>query len=110
MDSTETLPSPGGWNPDTGELIKDLGKQVDQAFSNVDLALRKAGGKGWEQVYKIRAFVAPGMHGEVLEAFLRNLKKWCPDHEPASTAVGVSELYLGMNMEIEVTAYLGAIH
>jgi enamine deaminase RidA (YjgF/YER057c/UK114 family) len=39
----------GGWDPETGEIHKDLDKEIDQAFKNVDLAIRTAGGKGWDQ-------------------------------------------------------------
>lgn len=40
----------GGWNPENGEYSTDTNTQIDQAFKNVDLNLKDAGGKGWEQV------------------------------------------------------------
>ncbi|KAF9785664.1 hypothetical protein IL306_004785 [Fusarium sp. DS 682] len=49
----------GRWDPspakiDLSSLIKkDLMEEIDQAFSNVDHNLKHAGGKGWEQVYKL---------------------------------------------------------
>ena len=40
----------GGWDPETGEINTEINAQIDQAFKNVDLNLRDAGGKGWSQV------------------------------------------------------------
>ncbi|KIR82869.1 endoribonuclease L-PSP [Cryptococcus gattii E566] len=42
----------GGWDPETGDFpkTKEINAQIDQAFRNVDLALKAAGSKGWEQV------------------------------------------------------------
>lgn len=40
----------GGWDQDTGVVDRDLDKQIQRAFENVDLNLRAAGGKGWDQV------------------------------------------------------------
>jgi enamine deaminase RidA (YjgF/YER057c/UK114 family) len=46
-DRTENI---GGWDPKTGAIDTDVSKQIDQAFENVDLTLKDAGGKGWSQV------------------------------------------------------------
>ena len=89
----------------------DLLEEVDQAFANVDYALKHAGGKGWPQVYKVKAYVVESqMTNEVfLGRFIENLRKWMPDHQPLLTAVGVSKLGAGesasMRIEIEVAAY-----
>lgn len=40
----------GGWDPETMVIHREINAQIDQAFRNVDLTLRTAGGKGWEQV------------------------------------------------------------
>lgn len=40
----------GGWDAKTGEIQSDISGQIDQAFKNVDIALKDAGGRGWEQV------------------------------------------------------------
>jgi enamine deaminase RidA (YjgF/YER057c/UK114 family) len=46
------------------------------------------------------------MSDEVFEACTRNLKSWCPDHQPLLTCVAVKELGLeGMRVEIEVVAH-----
>ncbi|KAL2192459.1 hypothetical protein P885DRAFT_82215, partial [Corynascus similis CBS 632.67] len=82
--------------PETSEIHKDLSDEIDQAFANVDLALRTAGGKGWCQVYKINLYLTV-MNEEAVGALVRNLKKWMPDHQPVMTAVGVAALGLGGN-------------
>lgn len=47
--------SVGGWDPKTDDFSKiafpsDLREEIAQAFANVDIALKDAGGKGWSQV------------------------------------------------------------
>lgn len=71
----------GGWDPLTEVIPEALSDEIDQAFSNVQLALETAGGKGWEGVYKIRIFInVRGEEGwpEYVEHAVRNLRKWCP--------------------------------
>jgi enamine deaminase RidA (YjgF/YER057c/UK114 family) len=95
----------GGWNPSTGEFYKEINKQVDQAFNNVDLNLRNAGGKGWSQVYRVNSYHVP-INNEALDAMVRNFKKWVPEHEPIWTCVGVTRLGEDdMRVEIEVVAH-----
>ena len=77
------------------------------AFANVETALKEAGGKGWEQVYKVRCFVTPGLMAEAGH-LVRNLQKYCPNHQPLLTCVAVAELaFENMHVEIEVSAHLG---
>ncbi|KAH7028992.1 Endoribonuclease L-PSP/chorismate mutase-like protein [Microdochium trichocladiopsis] len=97
----------GGWNPETGEIPASLDEEIDQAFSNVDLALRSAGGKGWSQVYRIRLYALEpeGFTEEGLHRMVQNMDKWC-GKRPILTGVGVSKLgQPGMRFEIEVAAY-----
>ncbi|OGM44723.1 L-PSP endoribonuclease family protein [Aspergillus bombycis] len=95
----------GGWDPNTGEFYKEINAQIDQAFANVDLALRTAGGKGWSQVYRVNSYHVP-INNEALEAMVRNFRKWMPDHEPLWTCVGVTRLGEDdMRVEIEVVAH-----
>ncbi|PGH18253.1 hypothetical protein AJ79_00592 [Helicocarpus griseus UAMH5409] len=96
----------GGWDRITEKIPEDMGEQVDQAFANVEYALRQAGGKGWEQVYKVRVYTAP-LSEEIAGHIIRNLRKYCPKHQPLLTAVGVQALAFGMCVEIEATAHLG---
>ncbi|KAI1452363.1 putative L-PSP endoribonuclease family protein [Annulohypoxylon moriforme] len=95
----------GGWNPETGEFYKEINEQIDQAFKNVDLALKHAGGKGWSQVYRVNSYHVP-INGEAMDAMVRNFRKWLPDHEPLWTCVGVTRLGEDdMRVEIEVVAH-----
>ncbi|KAE8390389.1 hypothetical protein ETB97_010333 [Aspergillus alliaceus] len=96
----------GGWDPNTGVFYKEINAQIDQAFANVDLALKTAGGKGWEQVYRVNSYHVP-INNEALVAMVRNFRKWVPDHEPIWTCVGVTRLGEDdMRVEIEVVAHV----
>jgi len=82
-------------------------KEIDQVFDNVEHTLQKAGGKGWEQVYKVQCYVDP-LDSKVLEHLVHNLKKYCPNHEPLFNLFGVAALGIpGMHVEIVVAAHLG---
>ncbi|KAJ4267103.1 hypothetical protein NW762_003201 [Fusarium torreyae] len=95
----------GGWDPETGVFYKEINAQIDQAFRNVELNLRDAGGKGWEQVYRVNSYHVP-INDEALEAMVRNFKQYMPDHEPIWTCVGVTRLGEDdMRVEIEVVAH-----
>lgn len=124
----------GGWDPTTGEIPPSLADEIDQAFANVDLALRTAGGKGWSQVYRVRLYALnEAMGPEGLGRMVENIDKWYSAPysssagagkggqedgtgkkeegdesrtRPILTGVGVSKLGLpGMRIEIEVAAY-----
>ncbi|RAL11868.1 RidA family protein [Aspergillus homomorphus CBS 101889] len=98
----------GGWDPQTGAFNREINAQIDQAFRNVELALKTAGGKGWEQVYRVNSYHVP-INNEALEAMVRNFRVWMPDHEPLWTCVGVTRLGEDdMRVEIEVVAHLSS--
>ncbi|OTB13433.1 hypothetical protein K445DRAFT_304198 [Daldinia sp. EC12] len=95
----------GGWDPKTGIFHREINAQIDQAFANVDLNLKDAGGKGWEQVFRVNSYHIP-LNDEALEAMVRNFKKWLPSHEPIWTVIGVTRLGEDdMRVEIEVVAH-----
>ncbi|GLB05884.1 hypothetical protein AtubIFM57258_001175 [Aspergillus tubingensis] len=95
----------GGWDPNTGEFYKEINEQIDQAFKNVELNLKNAGGKGWEQVFRVNSYHVP-INNEALDAMVRNFKKYMPNHEPLWTCVGVTRLGEDdMRVEIEVVAH-----
>ena len=97
----------GGWDPLTCVIPTSIPAEVEQAFSNVDLAVKHAGGKGWEQVYSVRLYVTE-MSEEMSRECVSAMKKWCPGHQPLWTWLGVKELALpGMRVEVEVVADLG---
>jgi enamine deaminase RidA (YjgF/YER057c/UK114 family) len=86
-------------------MKKDIYEEIDQAFENVDLALKDAGGKGWEQVYKVNSYHTDMSHNALMH-MVENLNKRMPNHKPIFTCVGVTELGMeGMRVEIEACAY-----
>jgi enamine deaminase RidA (YjgF/YER057c/UK114 family) len=103
-------PLQGGWDPNaaTISIPSDLDAEIAQAFSNVELALKTAGGEGWKQVYSVRSYHIPVDEGAT-GVMAKNLREWCgADHRPVWTAVGVSSLGAeGMRVEIEVEAWVG---
>ena len=57
------------------------------------------------QVYRVNLYLTD-LSEEAMEACVRNLNKWCPDHRPILTCVGVRQLGLpGMRVEVEVVAH-----
>lgn len=102
----------GGWDVDTGIVHSDLATQIAQAYANVDLALRTAGGAGWSQVYSARIYYThAAAGGEGFAAIIDGLKRWCPAHAPVVTGVEVAGLSdPGMVVEIEAAAHIPSGH
>lgn len=100
----------GGWDPATATVSADLTaeEQIEQAFKNVDIALRHAGAsKGWGQVFRVTSYHIP-INQNVIEKMGSEFRKWAPDHRPIWTAVEVPKLGLDqMKVEIAVTAHVG---
>ncbi|KAH8703271.1 L-PSP endoribonuclease family protein [Talaromyces proteolyticus] len=95
----------GGWDPQTGILKEDVEAQINQTFKNVDLALKTAGGTGWNQVFRLTSYHV-SLDSEVMKIMVENFKKHIPDHEPLWTCVGVERLARpDMKVEIEAAAY-----
>lgn len=102
-----TMISTGGWDPSTGTIPSPTPAQINQAFANVELALRDAGAKrGWAHVFRVTSYHVPRVTPEALEAMVWNFEKYMPDHRPVWTCLGVSGLAEeGMMVEIEVVAH-----
>lgn len=99
-------PVTGGWDPQTGALQDGTKAQIDQAFKNVELAFKTAGSAGWSQIYRITSYHV-GLNSEVMQAMVRNFKKYFPDHEPLWTCIGVAGLARpDMTVEIEAVAHI----
>ncbi|GFG20349.1 nitrogen assimilation transcription factor nit-4 [Aspergillus udagawae] len=64
----------GGWDPSTGTIPREINAQIDQAFANVDMNLRNAGGEGWSQVYRVNSYHVP-INDEALEAMMPPAEK-----------------------------------
>lgn len=94
----------GGWDPETGALdANDTKRQVELAIENVDIVLKAAGLRGWEDVYSLRSYSC-----DIRASFdfiVQGLKARIPDHRPIWTAIAVPHLALpGMLIELEVEA------
>ena len=93
----------GGWNTETGEFATDPQTEVELTLENIEKVLKAAGLRGWEDVYYVRSF-----HIDInttLPLLGEGLKKRMPNHIPAATAVGVTQLAIPtMNLEVEVEA------
>lgn len=87
-------------------IHEDIDDQIDQVFANVDHILREAGGKGWEQVFRVDSYHTP-LDDRALAAMVRNFDKWMRNHKSLRTCVGVARLGGGevMRVEIEVQAH-----
>ncbi|KAM0154654.1 hypothetical protein ACHAQE_005751 [Botrytis cinerea] len=95
----------GGWDRITEKIPSDIEKQIEQAFDNVEAALKTAGSKGWEDVFSLTSHHMP-MSDKAMEIMVRLLKKYCPNHQPIWTSLGVPALaFPDMKVEIEVRAY-----
>lgn len=46
----------GGWDATSGDISKDIEAEIEQAFANVNLNIKDAGGKGWEQVFRMTTY------------------------------------------------------
>ena len=92
-------------NPFTGEVPTNLSDETDLAFANVAYTLQQAGGKGWEQVYKVRWYSAP-LSIEAKWHIVRNLRKYCTRSQPVLDPISVQTLAYGLRLEIEVAADL----
>lgn len=95
----------GGWDPETGAYESSLDAQIKQAFANVELCLKDAGGKGWSQVFRVVSY-HPSLKTEAVEIMIREFKTWMPDHNPIWTCIGVESLAESeMMVEIQVSAH-----
>jgi enamine deaminase RidA (YjgF/YER057c/UK114 family) len=90
----------GGWDEEF-QFADDVHAQIRQAFSNVGTVLAEADAT-WANVIDITSY-----HVELGEAVLgtmvEELRRYCPDHQPLWTVIGVAALALPA-MKIEITA------
>lgn len=97
----------GGWNRETDKVERELVLQIQKAFENVEHTLKTAGcERGWDNVFFVRSYHLP-LNDEAMETMVDCLKHYCPNHQPAWTAVGVPRLaFDDMRVEIEVRAHI----
>ncbi|KAJ4993211.1 l-psp endoribonuclease family protein [Stagonosporopsis vannaccii] len=106
IDNRIEISGQGGWNRLTEEIPASLSKEVDQVFDNVEHALKIAGGKSLNQVYKVRFYITVPLD-EIVEHIVRNMKERFKAHGPLLTCVQVVALYKEMRIEMEAEAHLG---
>lgn len=90
-------------NPENGELIKDdIQAQTKQSLENVK-AILKEGGATLEDVVKVTIFMT-----DISKFSLVNqvYSEYFSNHKPARSCVGVKELPLGGEIEIEAIAII----
>lgn len=92
-----------GIDPMTNRLAgDDMRSQTRQALLNIERILKEAG-SGLDRVARCNLYLADyGRLGEANEVYA----EFFSTHKPAKTGVGVSELWGGALIEIEVTAVL----
>ncbi|MDQ7038181.1 MAG: RidA family protein [Aquificota bacterium] len=91
-----------GIDPETGDLKKDFREQVHQVFRNVEEILKEAG-YTMENIVKVTLYLKDISRfkevNAVYEEFFKNV-----DPKPARVTVGVKDLPLGADVEVEVIA------
>jgi 2-iminobutanoate/2-iminopropanoate deaminase len=92
-----------GIDPMTNRLAgDDMRSQTRQALLNIERILKEAG-SGLDRVARCNLYLADyGRLGEANEVYA----EFFTAHKPAKTGVGVSQLWGGALIEIEVTAVL----
>jgi len=86
--------NPGDWEPTKpgserkNIIVPGLAAEIDQAFANCQHNLLHAGGKGFEQVYRVVTYSTD--IGSAMEHVVRNLEKWMPEHKAVVSNSGSS--------------------
>ncbi|KAL1980884.1 hypothetical protein VTN96DRAFT_3380 [Rasamsonia emersonii] len=112
-----------GMAPDSTTIPATLEEEVAQAFANINevilYALEKSNHParsnapsktGWDFVTRVRTYHVnlPETRDRIIGLMVQNVKKWCPNHQPTWTMIGVQSLpFPEQNVEIEVDVYLG---
>lgn len=90
----------GGWD-DAFDIPDDITEQIRNAFRNVETVLAEAG-LTWADVIDITSYHL-GIEESVLGTVVEELRRYCPDHQPLWTVIGVAALALPA-MKVEITA------
>ncbi|KAL1593486.1 hypothetical protein SLS59_009367 [Nothophoma quercina] len=106
IDKRIEISGQGGWDRITEEFPESLLGELNQTFDNIEHALQQAGGKGLEQVYKLRFFITVPLD-EIAGDLARVMKERFKDHGPLASVIKVMGLYKTSRVEIEAEAHLG---
>lgn len=115
---TPSLTVIAGKDPSTGKVPATIEEEIAKAFSNMNdvilHSLRQAGrltkadgATGWDYVVKLRTYHVglSKMQDQAREIMVQNIKKWCPNHQPLFTMIGIESLpFPDLHVEIEVIA------
>jgi len=94
-----------GIEPESGELLKDFKEQSLRALENIRAVVEAAGGSRCS-IVSVRVYLTDiGRFKEFNEVYSEFFKN-CPV-KPARAAVGVKELPLGAQVEVECVAVRG---
>lgn len=107
-------------DPLTQQTSSNFDDEVAQAFKNVNdiivhtldaagLSAKVDQRTGWNFVVKIRAYVVglSKVQEMARTEMVRNIKMWCPDHQPLFTLVGVESLpFPEHHVEIEADIWV----
>ncbi|CAH0024686.1 unnamed protein product [Clonostachys rhizophaga] len=116
-----------GGNPLDREAQQSMSleEEIAQAFKNVNnvilttleqakhpkFAMTKQDNKtGWDIVVKLTSYHVNLAENSTLlrELMVKNIKLWCPRHQPLFTMVGIESLpFASTNVELEVEVFLG---
>ena len=90
----------GGWDAQF-EFEDDVHTQIRQAFQNVETVLAEANAT-WGDVIDITSYHVE-LDEPVLATMVGELRRYCPNHQPLWTVIGVARLALPA-MKVEITA------
>ena len=90
----------GGWD-ERFEIPDEVGDQIRNAFQNIETVLREADAS-WQDVIEITSYHV-GLDEQVLATMVEELRRYCPNHQPLWTVIGVASLALPQ-MKVEITS------
>ena len=90
----------GGWD-ESFSISDDVDEQVRRAFANIAIVLAEAEAT-WDDVIDITSYHVD-LDQSVLTTVVGELRRYCPNHQPLWTVIGVASLALPA-MKVEITA------
>lgn len=90
----------GGWD-ENFNFADSVHDQIRQVFRNVETVLGEAAAS-WENVVDITSYHVE-LDDSVLGTMVEELRRYCPNHQPLWTVIGVARLALPP-MKVEISA------
>ncbi|KAJ5817047.1 hypothetical protein N7447_009280 [Penicillium robsamsonii] len=104
-----TLKTSLDFDEEAAQAFQNVNDLIVQTFNDAKSSVRIGQDGGWGHVVKIRAFIVglSSIREQAREQMVHNIKKWCPNHQPLFTMVGVESLpFPEHHIEIEVDIWL----